>query len=820
MQRVSCNDGWEFRPRENAFLELFGGDAPWAPVRLPHDAMIHGRRDPSVGWGTGYFPGGAWEYRKELHVPEEHRGKRLILEFEGVYRSATVYVNGSFAGHRPYGYSNFYAPIDELVEFGAANVIRVEATAHDDARWYSGAGIYRNVKLIVGEAVHLALDGIRVTTPDIDEHRAVVEVATVVENDGRHPTATMVTTEIVDPGGAVVARDVAPVTAWPGRAQTLRQSMVVAQPARWGVDSPSLYTCTTVLAAESDSVGDAELDRETTRFGIRSLQLDAEHGLRINGEVVKLRGACVHHDNGVIGSATIERADERRVELLKAAGFNALRSAHNPMSKAMLDACDRIGMLVMDETFDVWTEPKMNSDYSRAFTEWWEADVAAMVAKDFNHPSVILYSIGNEIPEVGRPDGAARGRALAEAVRRHDPTRFVTNSINPLLALGGELFGSFRESAEEAAAATSGVNTLMTILREYLPKLMRSDVVGERTAESFAAVDVAGYNYLHSRYELDHELFPNRVIVGSETSPPEIAGNWQLVRDHAHVIGDFTWTGWDYLGEAGIGRVDFEAAGEGAALGLMGAYPWLTSRTGDLDITGERRSISYFREIVFGLRTEPYIAVQRPEHHGRTPTYSSNWTLGETVSSWSWPGFEGRSATVEVYADADEVELLVNDVAVGREPAGAGAGYRAWFEVVYEPGTVVAVAYRGGTEIGRTSLRSARSSVRLDVRADRDEIRADDTDLAFVAIALTDDDGIVHTCADRPVTVAVDGPAVLQGLGSGNPCTEQTFGSNTHDTFDGRALAAVRPTGAGNITVTVSTDGCEPTIVEVASLAE
>ena len=515
----------------------------------------------------------------------------------------------------------------------------------------------------------------------------------------------------------------------------------------------------------------------------------------------------------MIGAATIARADERRVEILKDAGFNALRSAHHPMSRDMLDACDRLGMLVMDEAFDVWTESKMDDDYAQAFPDWWPADVDAMVRKDRNHPSVIMYSIGNEIPDVGNPAGAALGRAIAERIRALDATRLVTNSINPLLACGPELFaslatGATTDEAGGAAPAEMGVNTMMTMMDQYLPIILQQEIVDERTAESYAYLDVCGYNYTESRYGLDHELHPQRVIVGSETNPKKIAPNWELVREHAHVIGDFTWTGWDYLGESGIGRVRYESDPPDAPGALMAPYPWITSNTGDIDITGFRRPVSHWREIVWGLRDTPYLAVRPPEHHGEESSFRGGWSFTDAIASWSWPGFEGKPITVEVYSDADEVELLVNGETAGRVAVGETDPFVASFETTYAAGELVAVAYRNGTETGRVALVSANGPVLLDVQVDRTRIDATDRDLAFVDIALVDADGNVHG-EEGSVTVAVDGPGVLQGFGSGNPCTEETFGAPTHNTYNGRALAVVRPTGVGTITVTVSAEGCD-----------
>jgi beta-galactosidase len=560
------------------------------------------------------------------------------------------------------------------------------------------------------------------------------------------------------------------------------------------------------------------LEEETTRFGIRTIDVDAVRGLRINGEPLELRGACIHHDNGVIGAATIPRADERRVEILKQAGFNALRSAHHPTSREMLAACDRLGMLVMDEAFDMWTEQKNEDDYGRFFPDWWQADVDAMVRKDVNHPSVIMYSIGNEIPDVGNPAGARIGRAICERIRMLDDTRLVTNSINPLLACGPALFSSLGESAGAPSPSSDlGVNTMMSMMEQWLPVLLQGEIVDEKTAESFSYLDVSGYNYAESRYAMDHELHPQRVIVGSETNPAKIARNWDLVNEHAHVIGDFTWTGWDYLGESGIGRMHYSGgdAGTGETGGLMGSYPWITSNTGDIDITGFRRPVSHWREIVWGLRDTPYVAVRPPAHHGVDADLRQMWTFTDAIASWSWPGYEGRPITVEVYADADEVELLVNGGSVGRATVGEEHPFVASIETTYAPGELVAVAHRSGSEVGRTSLTSASGPVQLDVVVDRDRIDATDRDLAYVEVTLVDRDGNLHSSEDRAVSVVVDGPAMLQGFGSGNPCTEETFGAGTHDTFNGRALAVVRPTGAGTIIVTVSAKDCDDRTVTI-----
>ena len=755
----SFNKGWTVGPPVSAFATITGETATAGSsktVTLPHDAMLGLQRSAEHGSASGYFPGGVFEYTKTFRAPEDFRSKRVTFQFEGVYRDAMVFINGEFAAQRPFGYSNFYVPADAFLRYGEPNAIRVVARAHQDSRWYPGIGIHRDTWVIVKELVHIALDGVKITTPDVDAERAVVAIATTAQNDGINTETVRVATEVRDVNGRSVASDTSPVTLLPGESAVVRQRLYVNPPALWSVETPNLYTAETAVRTP-----ERMLDREQTRFGIRTLQLDPKHGLRINGETVKLRGACIHHDNGILGAAAIARAEERRVQLLKAAGFNAIRSSHNPISRAMLDAADKYGMLVMDEAFDFWTEGKSHFDYSLSFPEWWERDIEAMVHQDFNHPSVVLYSIGNEIFETGRPLGSTWGRKLAEKIRSMDDTRYITNGINGLVSVLSEVSQMKQQGAEGSSLK---VNEMLGSAN-FSDQVMVSPLVTERTAESQSVLDVAGMNYGDGRYVMDRELFPNRIIVGTETFPTRIDTNWKLVKENSHVIGDFTWTGWDYLGEAGLGRVDYPAENY-TPTGFVSPYPWLVGWTGDIDITGHRRPASYYREIVFGLRHEPYIAVQRPEYHGRKTVAAGRWSWTDSVSSWSWGAPKGSPVKVEVYSDADEVELRVNGGSLGRKATGESNRFRAEFDTVYEPGEFVAIAYTAGREQGRMQLRSATGPVRLGVRADRSEIRADDSDLAFVDITLEDQNGTVATHLDRPVTVQVRGAGLLQGLGS------------------------------------------------------
>jgi hypothetical protein len=694
-----------------------------------------------------------------------------------------VFVNDEFAGNRAGGYARFLVDITPYLRFGGANEVRVEVRSGQDSRWYSGCGLHRPVVLHVDGPVHVLPDGVRVTTLAVEDDQAVVEVATRVVNQTRVTATPTVSTSVTDPGGATVEGDATPVTLAPGETATVRQRLYLADPQLWDVDSPRLHTAVTSLGSGAEI---------RTSFGVRTVQVDPRKGLRINGRPVLLRGACVHHDNGPLGAAAIGRAEERRIELLKAAGFNAIRAAHNPVSVAMLDACDRHGVLVMDEAFDMWHRGKSPEDYSLDFAQWWEADLESMVAKDYNHPSVVMYSIGNEIVETGTPHGARTTRRLAEKLRALDPTRLVTNGVNAALAVLDEL--------PATAESGGGLNDM----GDAMNQLGSSERATQRTLESSSVLDVLGLNYAEGRYDADGERFPHRVLVGSETFPSRIGALWPMVLANPNVIGDFTWTGWDYLGEVGIGATAY-AEDPAAVPALEREFPYLTAWCGDLDITGWRRPASFYREIVFGLRTEPYVAVRRPEHHDHTITLQSPWAWSDSVSSWTWPGFEGRDVEVEVYADADEVALLLGGAEVARGPVGGQRPMLAVLSTVYRPGELTAVAYRDGVETGRTSLRTSGRPV-LSATTDRESLSADDDELAHLAVELRDGEGRLVTGADRPVQIEVDGAGVLAGFCSANPSTTERFDATTRTTFDGRALAVVRPTGPGTITVTVSAD--------------
>jgi beta-galactosidase len=796
MKKEKFNEGWSLGPVATMMSAFMGVPPERQPVTLPHDAMLSQTRDPHAAGGRnkGYFPEGQYEYRKLFTPLPEQQGRRLILEFEGVYMNAEVFVNSDYAGGCPYGYRDFYIDLDRFLKYGEENTIRVKADTADDCRWYSGAGIYRNVNLITGGPARFALNGVKLLTEDIGEDYAVVTVENILESDHPGMVRGWVSTELIDPEGRAAAADKTPVSLFPGKT-VVRQRILVQKPRLWDPESPSLYVCASKLLGEDKN---AVLDTEKNSFGIRILKLDIKQGLRINGKTVKLRGACIHHDNGVLGAATFERAEERRAELLKQAGFNALRSAHHPMSRAMLDACDRTGLLVMDEAYDMWTTAKTGRDYSRYFSEWWERDITAMVEKDYNHPCVVLYSIGNEIPETGSSWGTQWGRKLAERIRQLDSSRFIINSINGMVS-AMETLARMREAMGGGQGSGGDINAAMADIGAAMKQVMNSEIVGKATEESYACVDLSGYNYMDARYEEDGKLYPHRVICGSETFPRDIAANWALVEKLPYLIGDFTWTGWDYLGEAGIGKIAYEAG----ASNMAGEYPWISAWCGDLDITGFRRPISYYREIVWGLRKTPYIAVLKPEHYGKK-AFPSPWAWSDSTASWTWPGYEGKPIAVEVYADAEEAALLLDGKELGRAPV---VQYKAVFDTVYRPGKLEVLAYKDGKERSRWALQSCGPDLMLSLASDREELRLGRGDLAYLAISLRDAAGTINTAAEAKLSVTVEGAGVLQGLGSGSPVTTDVYTGNECGLFEGRALAVIRPTAPGEIRVRVQAAG-------------
>lgn len=777
--------GWEYS-EATGFAAIFNPHA-WQPVVLPHDAMIGKPRSAGnpTGSAGGYFPGGVANYRKKFIVPEAWRGQSVQLEFEGVYMNAEVSINNQLVRLQPYGYSSFIVDITPYLVYGQDNTISVVAnnTAQPNSRWYSGTGIYRHVWLLRGGSVYIQPWGLFVTTPVVDIEASVVQVAVELATQASLDNAVLRST-VLDARGTAMTKVETTV-----KMLSIQQTMLVKNARLWSVDEPILYTLLSEVLVSGTVV-----DTEETTFGIRSIAVDTEHGFRLNGVPIKMKGGCIHHDNGPLGAASYDRAEESKVELLKSAGYNAIRTAHNPPAPALLDACDRLGILVIDESFDAWTSAKTTNDYHLYFREWWQRDIEAMVKRDRNHPSVILWSIGNEIFEaLGNPIGAEWSQRLAEAVRALDSTRFVTSGVmmNFLEDIAsGDIGGSFK--------------------LKPVPEDPQKDSWGKMTANFIKPLDVAGYNYMVQRYSVDQTRFPDRVIAGTETWGHRMYTFWKETERLPNVIGDFVWTAIDYIGEAGGGAVSTDGKPSFGA-----PYPYHLSGIGDFNICGFKRPQSYYRDLLWGVRTAPFIAVFDPQYHGK-PLGFTPWAWEPVLDIWTFPGQEGRPTQVDVYAIDDEVELLVNGVSAGRKPAGASVQNKASFEVTYQPGKIEAVGYTAGKETGRVRLVTASSPSVLRLTPDRTVIQAGCGDLVYVTIEVQDKAGVMVKHGEPLISLEVIGAGELLAVGSGNPLTDEMYAGAQHKAYQGKLLAIIRSTmQPGAITLTARAEGLPSANIEI-----
>ena len=806
MKRIDFNRNWTCRSLTR------GGDA--LPVTLPHDAMIsEPRTTDSVAEGNiGWYVGGDYEYVKRFDAPEAWRDKALLIEFESVSRDAEVYVNGQKAAYRPYGYTNFYVDPTPYLRFGGENELRVVAhnTEQPNSRWYPGTGIYRPVALHIAEKEHIPVNGLRIRTVSI--RPATVEITVKTTSAG--PVSV-----VISAAGKAVATakgQSAHVGGYEAVPATFGRSAQAPSPAQlceyeakftvevpdaklWDCDHPNLYECTATFGA----------DEATDTFGIRELRWTPEAGMTINGRRVILRGACIHHDNGVLGACTYPEAEARRVRLLKENGYNALRSAHNPCSKALLDACDRLGMLMMDEFADVWYIHKTKYDYVLHLKDWWQDDLREMVEKDYNHPCVIMYSTGNEVAETSEKKGIDFTGEMTRYLHGLDPSRPVSCGINIffnfLYSIGFGVYSDDKADKQEKAAAKPGkqkkkhvgsdfYNTLAAVAGDNFMKfgatLYPCDL---KTKGAYANMDVAGYNYGIYRYKHDLKKYPNRLILGSETFCKDAYSFWEIAKDNPRIIGDFVWSGMDYIGETGDGAAEYpDYRPENPATRMTGG-------NGRIDLSGKPKAEAAYTRVALEREIGPWIAVE-PVYEDESPRFTG-WQLTKAVESWAWEGCDGRTAKVEIYARAARVEVLVNGKAVGSvRPKKA----RAKLNVPYASGVIEAVAYDDqGREIGRHSLSSAGKETVLRVRPETAETRPDG--LVYVPIQYTDAKGIWKPMEKHALQVSVENGALL-GLGNACPYYAGNYTTDKTPTYFGEALAVVRADGKGPVTVTV-TDG-------------
>lgn len=804
---VSADADWKFLLGDPAGAESATfDDHSWRTVTVPHDWSIEGppnEKNPT-GAGGGYFPAGIGWYRKTFTAPASWTGKRVSLEFDGIASNATVYLNGQKIGSHPYAYTSFRFDITSRLNLSDRNVLAVRADNSEQpaSRWYSGSGIYRHVRVVVTEPVHVAPWGVFVSTPEVSAKSATVVVKTEIQNDSGQDAEVTVRTFLVGPSGLKTRVLEGRTTARAGHAAETSQQIAIDEPMLWSPATPRLYRARTQILQ-----GGKLLDEVETTFGVRSLVWSVEKGLLLNGIPIKLAGGSVHHDNGPLGAAAFDRAEERKVELLKAAGFNAVRTAHNPPSTAFLDACDRLGLLVLDEPFDVWTESKRTFDYARFFDDWWRQDLDAMVKRDRNHPAVILWGIGNEIPEVWTAKGAPIAQQLAARVRSLDSSRPLTQ------AFPGATFGPNPDTA-------------------------------------IAQVDIAGYNYnLAQNLAEDHRRVPSRIMMTTESFQSDAFEQWALVQDHPFIVGEFVWTAQDYLGESGMGAWSYGSAMQANQMGqmknflrtymakmgadgknpmaasqngqssnaLMPGYPWHAAYCGDLDLTGFRKPSSYYRDILWNGGDRVFATVRLPESEDKR-IIAAGWSVFPTLPSWTWPGQEGKPLTVEVYSGTEAVRLYLNDKLIGEKPTGRDQAFQADFTVPFTPGTLRAEGVRSGKVVAESILQTAGDPVGLKLTADRTILSADGQDLAFVVVEAVDAMGRLQMNTDVKATFTVFGAGIIAAVGNGDGQSQDSYAGNAFNLFQGRALVVLRSIRkAGEIKLITNAAGVKISSVVIES---
>ncbi|MBR4344477.1 MAG: DUF4982 domain-containing protein [Lachnospiraceae bacterium] len=819
MERIKLDEKWTFRRGFCDNLGMIKSD-PGVEVNLPHDGMIGTAvtADAPAQMDMGYFTGGISNYTKYVNIPEEWENESIGLRFDGAMMNVTVDVNGFKAGRQHYGYAPFYVDLTDLVTFGKENriTINVNTSMQPNSRWYTGSGLYRGVELVHGPKVHIANDGIFVYTKEVADGHAFLEAQVDVRNETAEKRLAEIELSLVfeDKIKALAQKDndaedkddsffcsnneqvaasVKKVIWLDARSTgTARIAFSIKNPLIWDVDDPNLYTVKATVknlgVYRTHFVADPKenciVDEASTLFGIKTVTVDAVRGLLINGKSVKLKGGCLHHDNGLLGSVSLYEIEARKVKKLKEIGFNAIRTTHNPPSSALIEACDRLGMYVFDEAFDAWGMAKRSGDYSQFFDADWEKDLTAFVRRDRTHPCVVIWSIGNEIPERGGlNNGYDLAKKLAEKVRSLDGTRPVSNGIC-----------SFWSGLDDELA--EGLSWFQNSIDGGLTKDF-----WEKGTEPFTdGLDIVGYNYMEDFYERDHELFPDRVILGSENFPKEIGFRWPLVEKHPYIIGDFTWTAWDYIGEAGLGKSvyldpedPFLKKGPYALMPQESSpYPWRTANDADFDITGTKRPQGAYRSVVWGS-SATHLYTVHPKNFGKVEMIGP-WGFTDVLSCWNYTGYEGKTVELVVFSNAQEVEILINGDSIGRKKVSSERPLpnSVRFEAIYKPGKVEAISYTDGKEVSRDILETTGEPVGLRLTPEKKAMQANGHDVLFMWIEAVDSDGRVVPDAAVPVNVKVEGSGTLAGLGTGNPITDEDYTDNETVTYHGKALAIIR----------------------------
>lgn len=803
------NNDWRFiRDSISGAEQPNFDDSKWMAVDLPHDFSImdlpggdsddqigpFSKQSPGKGNGTGHTMGGTGWYRKSFVLDKSDKDKNVVLKFDGVYMESEVWVNGQKTGIHKNGYTPFWFDITSMLNpVGEANIIAVKVdNIGANSRWYSGSGLYRNVHLIVTDPVHVGVWGTKITTPEITSEKAIVDMEVTATNEKESETEAEITVNIKDNKGGIAATATQKVAIPAKSSKTSKSQINVPNPVLWSLEAPNLYEAEVIV-----KVANSAVDIFKQKFGIRSIEFSAEKGFLLNGKRVLLKGGCLHHDNGYLGTAAFDRAEQRKVELMKANGYNAIRCSHNPPSEAFLNACDELGVLVIDEFTDMWENYKNKNDYSRLFKDWWESDLTSMLLRDRNHPSIIMWSIGNEIPKMSIADGVQIGKKLVAKVKEFDLTRPVTEAVPSFLIHGG----------------------------------------WKNSKEYFALLDVAGYNYMESVYASDHKNFPKRIIYASESYPIQAFTYWKAVENNPFIIGDFVWTSMDYIGEVSVGNSTYkkpekiekrsfqvmDGIPEGTNPNRIYDYmemlspstwPAFISWCGDMDLMGDKKPQGLYRDVLWD-RSLLEVNVHEPIPEGLVEDISL-WGWPKELPTWSWNGNEGKPLQVRVFTKSPKVRLELNGQKIGEKLMTENDQYIAAFEVPYQPGELTAIALNGDKEIARKILTTTTQAAAIKLTADRTTIQANRNDLSFIKIEVVDQNGHVILQDPVKIKIAVSGNGELVGSGNANPSDMASVNNLELNTFMGKAQAIIRPFETkGEITISVSSDGLKTSDLKV-----
>lgn len=782
MRKIPFNFLWERTSSIDSESIL---DKMTQTVNLPDDYIIKSTRSSDAVGGafSGYYRGGSAIYRKNFELPEEWREKTVILNIDGAYQTSEVIINTERISFNACGYSPYCVNITQWLKEN--NTIEIATENHQpNSRWYSGGGVYRQVHILIGGRYYIHPWSVFVTSMEITEDSAVMKIQFEVTNTTALNANLSLNIEIKYNGETVMQTE-SEVYALASIETACHMLLDIPNPHLWDCDSPQMYEAV-ISIKENDEITDTHLQT----FGIRRFEFSAQDGMKLNGIPIKLRGGCIHHDHAALGAAAYPAAEERKLRILKDLGYNAVRTAHNPPSETFLDLCDKMGILVLEEAFDCWLSPKTGNDYSRHFRDWWERDLTAMVKRDRSHPCIFAWSVGNEIKEVeGSKIGIEITKQLAECVRSLDGTRPVTLGQHGIV------------NYERVGLNNSNFDfsKLQGAFWETPGEINGTDVWGKQTGEHFAQLDIAGYNYMYPRYKKDAKRYPHRIIIATETHPYNMYDYWYACLNASNCIGDFIWTAYDNIGEAGAGRVAYDKNDKG----FLGSYPWLSNSQGDCDLDGNRRPQSYYHKILWGLDNEIHLFSYNPKHCGKY-SRGTGWHWNDVSKEWTFTDeYVGKNVTVEAYADCDEVEFILNGKSMGSVKPQK---YMARMDIVYEYGRLEAAAYRNGREVSRDFLETTGAPAEIVLIPEKNEIAADGLDIAFIRIEIRDECGRLVTNIRNEITVECKNAKLW--LGSGNPCTDENYGTGKRRMWQGKALAAV---GAvyekGEIEIVVSANG-------------